>query len=243
MATFSFSSFRRTQTTLEVRYNEAYLIWDRAGTVWTNIGRNFKILRNQSATPNQVSFIGDDRFAMLVSLDRASITDHRPQGKIDESIDVFAHFIGTVIGVLNVDILNRIGNRYWYSIECTSQEEARRKARAAVPLAVPKKKLFSIEPAQTTPSFKLEGDDGELAFVAQLHSRELTLDFSPPPQVALFGIEQVEKKSSELTLDVDFSTKKPISAGSFDAKSWLQGWYKTLTREADAFLALVEGRQ
>jgi hypothetical protein len=243
VAAFPFSSFRRTQVIFEVRFDENYLVWDRSGVVWRNVGRNFKNLKSQSASPNQVTFMGDDQFVMAVTPDRASITDHRPQGGIDGTIEPLATFVRTVIENLDVTVLTRVGNRYLYSIECKSLEEARRKAQAATPLAVPKKKLFSIEPARIAPSFKIEGDDGELGYIAQIYPREQRIGFSPPPDAAAIGLEKVEKISSELTFDIDFFTKKPIPVSGFDAKSWLQGWHKTITREADAFLALAEGRQ
>jgi hypothetical protein len=55
------------------------------------------------------------------------------------------------------------------------------------------------------------------------------------------GLEKTEKGSHEVVLDIDFSTKKPIATESFETKSWLQGWNKTITRDADAFLSLAEG--
>jgi hypothetical protein len=243
VAAFSFSSFRRTQAIFEVRFEAAYVLWDRSGLIWKSVGRNFKKLRHQNITPNQMTFFGDDRFSMAVELERASITDHRPQGGIDGTIEVLAAFGEQVIEILDVKALTRVGNRYQYSIECKSLEEARRKAQATIPYAVPKKKLFSIEPAQIGPNLKIEGDDGELAYLAQIYHREQKVELAPPPEYVTLGLERVEKIKYELTLDIDFFTKKSIPVERFQAKSWLLGWHKTIVRDADAFLDLAEGRQ
>jgi hypothetical protein len=236
VAAFSFSSFRRTQAIFEVRFEAAYALWDRSGEVWELIGHNFKKIKHQSVSPNQTVFIGDDRFSMAVELERASITDHWPQGPIERTIDVQAMFVGTVIKVLEIKALTKVANRYLYSLDCKSLEDAQQKAQAAVDFGKPKKKLFSMEPAYVAPNFKLAGDDGDLAYFAQIYHREQKIEFSPPPEYAILGIEKTEKVSYELTLDIDFFTKKQIPVESFHAKSWLQGWHKTIVKDADAFL-------
>jgi hypothetical protein len=240
VAALLFSSFRRTQAICEIRYEGAYLLWDKAGVLWTAIGRNFKTFKRSNISPNEQGFFGDDRFTMAVSLERASITDNQPHGTIDKTIETFADFVGKTLEILELDVLTRVGNRYLYSIECKSMEDARQKARGAIPHAVPKKSLFSIEPNFLTPTFKIDGDDGELAFVAQLYPREQKLELSPPPEATAIGVEKTDKTVYQVMLDIDFSTKKPIPKERFDAKTWLQGWNKTITREADAFLTLAE---
>ena len=219
------------------------MLWDRSGLIWQSIGKSFKRLQHQNISPNQMVFFADDRFSMAIELERASITDHRPQGGIDGTIEVLAAFAETVIKILDVRSLTRVGNPYQYSIECKSLEEARRKVQAAIPSAVPKKKLFSIEPAQITPHLKIEGDDGELAYFAQVYHREQRVALIPPPEYVALGVERTEKINYEVTLDIDFFTKKPIPVERFHAKSWLMGWHKTIARDADAFLDLAEGRQ
>ena len=93
---------------------------------------------------------------MLASLERASITDNSPHGSLESTLDLFAAFAGHVIEILNVKVITRVGNRYIYTIECKSSEDARRKAEEAIPQAVPKRALFAIEPLNATPAFKLD---------------------------------------------------------------------------------------
>lgn len=118
--------------------------------------------------------------------------------------------------------------------------DARHRVREAIPHAVPQKNLFSLQPDFATPSFKIDGDDGELAYVAQLYQREQKIEFFPPPEATAIGVEKTEKAVYQVVFDIDFSTKKPIPTEGFDAKTWLQGWHKTITRDADAFLTMTE---
>lgn len=217
------------------------MIWDRAGAVWSEIAKNFKAVKSTGAAPNQSSFNADDRYVMSIATDRASITDWRPSGSMEEINKTLTAFAETAIRVLDVRVITRVGNRHIYTLEFKSQDEARKKMRETHPSAIPKKALFSIPADKAVPAFKVEMDDGELACSAQLYQREKKIEFTPPPDVAVMGVEKTDKAVYEVVLDLDFSTKKPIPAESFEAQSWVQGWSKSVTRDADAFLSLVEG--
>jgi hypothetical protein len=156
VAALPFSSFHRTQAILELRFPDSYLLWDRSGALWRNIGRNFRSLKHQTTTPNQSTFFADDRFSMLVSLDPASITDNSPKGAVDPTIDIFTAFAKAAIETLEVKTITRVGNRYLYGIECKSLQEARKKAQSSIPMAIPRRQLFAIEPAHINPAFKLK---------------------------------------------------------------------------------------
>jgi hypothetical protein len=238
LAAFPFSAFRRNQLVFELRYAPAYAFWDRAGLLSTEIGQLFKTFQNTSAQPGQVTFTADDRYALAASLDRASITDHQPQTNLESTFEIFAAFSDIVATRLSIQIFTRIGARYFYTIECKSLKEARDKAKLAVITTMPSR-LFGIDLISAAPMFRLEADDGELAFNAQIYARENRVDFIPPPDASALGIEKVEKLTFQLVLDVDFFTKKPVARESFEAKSWLMGWSKSITRGADEFLNLA----
>jgi hypothetical protein len=121
-------------------------------------------------------------------------------------------------------------------------EDARRKAQAMFPTATPKKRLFALDPSCIAPALKIEGDDGELGCTAQVYPREQKVEFTPPPDAAAMGVETTDKTVYELVFDVDLFTKKFVKLESFETKSWLMGWHKSVTRDADAFLSLGEDR-
>ena len=237
---YRFSSFHQHQLISELRYHEAFAIWDRAGALWQELGSRFKVFKSSSVAPNNVTFFGDDRYTLSVGIERASIVDNKPEGSNERSLELFSFFAHTVIGILSINVFERVGTRFIYSIDFKTLREAQKKAEESVPYRVPKKKLFNISPESLSPSFKIEGDDGELAYVAQIYAREHKLDFRPPPDVAALGLSKMEKSLFQLVLDLDFSTKKPMPTESFDALTWLTGWNKIVRRDADAFLELAE---
>jgi hypothetical protein len=161
---------------------------------------------------------------------------------VDSAVETFASFAELVRDHLEIQVFTRLGMRCLYVIECKSLQEAQEKAQAAAPNSVPRKQMFSIRPNSVSPTFKTEVDDGELGYNAQIYAREQKMDFAPPPDAIVAGLEKVEKQLFHLILDLDFYSKKPMASESFDTKSWLMGWNKAITRDADAFLDLAGGR-
>ena len=118
MPPFPLSSFQRTQVTLELRFEEAFVLWDTTGALWETVRRQFRTLKHAQVSPNQTAFNGDNRFGLTVSLDRAVITDHRPSGGAASTFDVMSKFTETVLDVLQVKLLKRVGTRFIYSLPC-----------------------------------------------------------------------------------------------------------------------------
>ena len=125
------------------------------------------------------------------------------------------------------------------TLEFKSLEDARKKAQDFGWAALPTKSLFRIEPRSVGPTFKLEVDDGELAYVAQIYPQEQKVAFlTTPDAAAVFGLKDVKKERYDLILDLDFATKKPVRMESFDTMSWLAGWQRAINQDAETFLNL-----
>ncbi len=86
----------------------------------------------------------------------------------------------------------------------------------------------------------MEGDDGAVGCLFKLYQREGKVEFQPPPDASSFGLEKIDKSSFDLVFDLDVFTRLPIPAESWEPKAWLQGSYKMITRDADAFLGWAE---
>jgi hypothetical protein len=234
-----FSSFHKKQVSFEIRYSNALRIWDSSGALWSAIEQNFKSLKLQSAEPNRVVFSGDERFAMMASIDRALITDHDPGMSWDRSFEAIGDFYDAVVDVLGVTDLTRVGTRFQYSQRLKSLEEAHKRARNFGWSAVPKRTLFKIEPSRTAVTYKLEVDDGELGYTAQVYPQENKLELNTTPEMAQFNLGPLPTgELFELVLDIDFMTKKPISIESFSLNEWLSGWRRAINQDADNFLKL-----
>ena len=176
-----------------MRFENAYLLWDRAGTLWSAIAPLFEKLRNDAAAPNQTIFVADDRYVISVSLDRMGITDQQPRGSLDKINENIAAVAESVIKVLRISSLERVGFRQVMILRSETMEAAREKANLAIPALATIPKLFRVEPQSYAPTFKIECDDGEIGYTAQLYTQEKKFAFNPPPDVLAIGIDVQEK--------------------------------------------------
>ena len=232
-----FSSFNKRLLIFEVRFDEAYSLWDHSGAIWTSLQPYFKTLKAGDVRPDQQTFSGDQRFNIQVSLNRISLTDFIPDASWERSFEVIEGCFKEASVILNLRVLTRVGTRFQYAIETKSIEDARKRA-TEYGWAVSPGKLFQVEPKSVGPTFKLEVDDGEMGYIAQVYPEQRMLDIAPPPDALAFGIEGIRKSANELVVDLDFMTKKPMPIESFEVKRWLMGWQSAVNRDANKFLNL-----
>lgn len=243
MPPYPFSSFQRAQVTMELRYADAFILWDRTGTIWREIEHQYKSLRNTGAAPNLATFIADERFGLSVGINQAVITDHKPSGGANSTTEAMGGFAKVVIGCLEIPVLKRVGTRIIHRMRCKSAEDARSKLEAALPIKASKTPFFNIQPERFSPHLKLDVNDGELGYTVQFHANERTFEFEPPPEVSDFELATARKTIGELVLDFDFYTMKPIPTESFDASVWVSGWHKSINKEADRVLDFFKDMQ
>lgn len=224
-----------------MRYNEAYTLWDRTGRFWKSVEKDFAKLKSNQIQASEQAFIADDRYIVSAGLQRSNLTDHKPVGSAEKTIETAATFANKVLDILEISALERVGFRLIFSIACSTLEEAREKSMIANGALPARTVLFGVEPRSFGAATKLEVDDGDFGYQVQLYPQEKKFDFNPTPDVAAVGLERREEKTFELVLDFDFSTKKPIRTDAFDCKSWLTSWNKAINRDADAFLEYLAG--
>ncbi len=238
---YPLTSFQRAQVTMELRFDEAFVLWDRTGALWQTLRRQFKTLKHVSVTPNQSNFVADNRFGLSVSLDRAIITDHKPSGGASSTTELMGKFADIVVRQLEVLVLKRVGTRFIHRLRCKDADDARAKLRQALPIQPGGATFFNVKPEQFSPHLKIDVSDGELGYTVQFHVNQRTYEFETPPEVSDLDLEHVKKTIDELVFDIDFFTAQPIPTESFDGAVWLSGWHKAIAKDADRLFEYFEG--
>jgi hypothetical protein len=235
---YPLSSFRRSQVTLELRYDEAFQLWDRTGSLWRELQRHFKSLKHNQVSPNQSTFVADNRFVLSVSLTNAVITDHKPTGGASNTVQAMSTFAEAVVEELQIPVLKRVGTRFIHSLRCKDADEVRVKLSEALPVRFAAAALFNVTATHITPSLKLDINDEELGYTAHLHAIEKRYDLEPPPDLSELNLDHGSQTINEMVFDVDFFTMRPLPTESFEPSVWLNGWNKTILRDADKLLDL-----
>jgi hypothetical protein len=222
--------FKLFNATFEVRYDNAYILWDSAGKIWSEVGKKFNKMTLEKAEPNVTSFLVDDRFKASVLLDKFYIIDVAPQSSLKDFISASDVFAGIVSKFLEIKVFTRIGFRLVFLKEFASKSGAADMLLDSGLIKVPQGKIMNIESHVTLPqiSYSLEGDNYSARILLQ--AREKKIDFEAPPEVK--ELESVHVVKNELLFDLDYSTTKNVSIGQLDIKEWLSQAYHVIRRDS-----------
>lgn len=233
MAT-EFSDFQLEQLSFEVRYNEAFELWDHAGALWADVRSVFGSISSEKVAPNSQTFYAAGRYSFHVDMTTAWVIDHQASAKDGKSAD----FISLVLAVLDVQSLVRVGVRTTHLMPVKTMEAGNEAVRALTLMRDPASKLFDVEPNDINPLYQSEVSDGEFGYTLRIGTRGQNVDFSPPPTA--LGLKPQTINQFHVFLDLDMFTMKAVPIEVFEPKSWLERRIKVAN--ADLPKALELGR-
>ena len=89
---FDLSHFSLHQAILEIRYQDALLLWDRSGLLWHEIKKIKPEIKMQDAKPLVTTFFLDNKFDLTVKTDRSHIVDTKPISSLKDFIELSDFF-------------------------------------------------------------------------------------------------------------------------------------------------------
>ncbi|MFZ3207368.1 MAG: hypothetical protein WA140_00820 [Geobacteraceae bacterium] len=111
--TLNLDAFKLSQAIFEIQYNEAYLLWDKSGEIWSNVSREWPNLKIQKAEPNNTT-LSVDNFQLSATLNKSNIIDLNPSSSLSEFITRTDKFIKIISNTLKIREYSRIGFRLIY---------------------------------------------------------------------------------------------------------------------------------
>ena len=193
------SDFRLMTLSFECRYPSAYLLWDRAGTVWSELIGLKPDLRLIKAEPGETVFRLDEHLEFCVQLGSFHLTAHNPSS-VEEFARVADEFSSLVLRALGIGTLTRIGFRQIFVREFPELDGASAAMLALDLVRLPASPCFGIGAPPSNPRYaiRLEEESKGCTIQVYVHSR----DFEPQLP---FGWEGAEiQKVQRPTLSVDF---------------------------------------
>ena len=223
--------FKLYRAVCEVRYDSAYLLFDRSGQLLYDLRAHLKNLNVNTATPNQILFTADnDSFG--IEINKCSVTNDRPDSKLQTFSKTCDIFIDTVSGYLKVNVFTRIGLRLFFRKEYKKLEEAK---AALVALNLPNlgtEKRFNISSEPSEVFFRWE--DEQVGSSLRLRPEKSTLEITTPSE---FGDEtKTTRTAIGLTLDVDYYTVAPVEEAQWDVSEWMPQRLRMIKKEIDGIL-------
>jgi hypothetical protein len=158
------------QAVLEIRYDAAYLIWDRSGRVWHEIGLSDEDLRPIDTQPSNTTFAVGQRYQFAMNVDVSRAFAYFPERTLESFAKKCDFFFKIVLDALEINILNRVGLRLIYTREYPRIEDA---ARALIDfglVVIPPGRQFGIDISAPRAEYVLRCEDKELGFHVRIRT-------------------------------------------------------------------------
>lgn len=224
--------FTLARIVIEIRYDNAYHIWDKCGDLWNSASLVWPGILPTGVEPNMQSFRFNDVYEFRVEIDKAFMIAY--YSKVKDVIHDQEIFIELVTNVLGIKYFNRVGARFFFEKECKDEFEVYEKFKSIDIVKIPKAKFFNIDgdPLPLEFSFKKENDDVGFRVLFKSASKKFTIE--KPIAVPEFNFEDVNKNL--LLYDIDYFTKKITNPGQLKISEWVRQIYHIIKRDSGIIL-------
>lgn len=223
------ADFKMRQIVFEIRYDSAYVLWDRAGAIAKEISRLWPGLELDEGKPNSQSF-SDDIVTVNTGLTSSYVAIRQPK-KILEFAEQIAQTTDVWVSFLDLTKLSRVGTRVMYGKEYDTREGA---SKAVVDLGLvkfPEPPFFNHKelPKQCDLRLYWEEEGLQTQIIIKPERHELKMVASLPGR----PIEKKREFSDAVLLDIDRATRGTIELSKFDVAEWLKGINHLVSRDVD----------
>jgi len=228
------SDFRLSTVAFECRFSPAYLHWDRAGAIWSELASRYPTVKLLKAEPNRTAFRLENRFEFQIQLDRFHIGGHNPAPGLEEFSRTAEDFGETVVRQLGIERYCRLGLRPIFVREYPDRDAASAAMLAMRLLWNPTGPCFGVPDAPVSPSYGLRWEDKAKGCLVQVLVGERQYEFEPP--FGWEGVEPKDVKKTDLAVDVDYYTVAAAAVGQVKISEWIRQSMHVVRRDINRFL-------
>jgi hypothetical protein len=226
------------QTVCEIRYDMAFLIYDRTGSVCKECKTHYPDLKVIQASPATTSFTFDQKtYAVEQTASRvaAAVSHHDPKTLAAQA----SAFFEIVLRTFEIPVITRVGLRQTFYQTFRGRDDARDAVRGLKFPSDQPDNHFGIKGATQEITLRWESD----AIGAMLHIGSLPNNVS----IAIPDLLLIEKKYREekrvregfeslAFVDVDFYTISPVLHSQWDAEQFIATNSHVIKKGIRAFL-------
>jgi len=224
--------FKPYSVTCELRYKNAYLIYDRTGQLLEELRESFTDITVSTASPPQTAFAAEEG-SFTVEIGACRFTSAGP----DKSAETFAKhcktFFDTVSDQLQITVFTRIGLRYILRKEFKTADESKATLASMMLANLKPTKRFNSSESPTEVLFRWE--DAQIGALVRLKAETLDIKLAVPHELQEI-VPKVDKKVPGLTLDIDYYTVAPVEREQWNSQEWLQQKFRVIRKEVDGIL-------
>lgn len=223
------------QAVLEVRFADAYRIWDASGQLWEAAQAAWPEITQADVNPNNVAFVSkSNRYDLVAKIDTAFFRVSYPDLKFEIYLKDAAKFIELVCEVFNVNIFLRVGYREIYSKEYPDRKSATDVVENLGLLKLPSEKKFNVEGDTYDPQYlgRWEGDIDGVA--VRINAVTEKIEFDAPNNIP--DLESIQVEKYKFVFDVDKYLHADTPVGAIKLLDWLSQGHQVIRRDSKIFL-------
>jgi len=231
-SSLTFDDFKPFSVTCELRYKNAFLIYDRTGNVIEELRESFTDINVSTAGPQQTAFASEEG-TFNIEIGTCRFTSDMA----DKSAETFAEhckaFFDAVADQLRISVFTRIGIRYILRKEFKTEDESKAALASMMLVNLKPTKRFNSSDSPTEVLFRWE--DSQTGAFVRLKADTVEIKLSVPPELQK-DVPKVDKKIYALTLDIDYYTVASVEREQWNCEEWLPQKFRVIRKEVDGIL-------
>jgi hypothetical protein len=224
--------FRPYSVTCELRYKNAYLIYDRTGQVVEDVRESFTDINVTTSSPQQTSWTTNEG-TLNLELGACRVITILNDKNVEAFPKYAKAFFDAVTNRLQIGVFTRIGLRYILRKEYRTIDESKAALASMMLANLKPTKRFNSSDSPTEVLFRW--DDSQIGVTVRLKAE--TVEIKTTVQLELQAyVPRVEKKIHVLTLDIDYYTVAPVDREQWNAQEWVPQKLRIIRKEVDGIL-------
>jgi hypothetical protein len=215
--------------TLEVRYADAFLLWDRAGKVWDTIAAACPGVVLKNAEPRQTTFQLRDEFELRVEFNRLVVIYIGSEDGWDAFKDVATTVVDSAVRNLELRDFSRVGLRvnYWQAMD--SCAAAVRTFMSSNLLQLPRTRVLGENEEVKALDYVARWETANAGITIACRVLERKQNLEVPIQVRRF-VELTKQGGYGILQDVDYYTVGITSAEQIRPRLWIDQGLKAIRK-------------
>jgi len=224
----------------EVRYGASYLIWDKAGAIWSEVLRFVPELKMRQAEPNRTVFESDGgalgkEIQLTVQPSSLNISAILPEKKLGRFTEIAEHLSNTSSKYLQVSEYTRVGLRVSFNRDFETPEDAAATVLSTARISAAEHPQFGVNAKTIAMEYSIRREDGKNGFVLWLKAQTLQFESEPPFGLGPY-LKPLHEKRNRASIEVDSFLMAPVSVSQIRIADWIAQTYHIIKRDISRFL-------
>lgn len=221
------SDLKIRQVVFEIRYDEAFSLWDRAGAINRELVKIWPGIRlSEAPEPNQVSLKNKD-VSIRTGLKTSYVALQQPNNITQNSEQIEAT-LRLWVKELELSEFSRVGTRVIFTKFYESPASANNAAMSMGLVTYPAPPFFNHKNLPMSAEVSLVWEDGssQTRIAIKTEHQQLEVDGLPDVQN-----ENIKQTADLLVVDIDRATVGKVGIAKFRATDWIDGVRHLIARD------------